>query len=423
MDAMQVRPLDEGDIHAAIRSVGGEWLHADPTVRDVVGADFRLGASIIELKCLDEEGFEKPDRQAKLAHIFRRHFPDRPVVVLDRETLPEHDRRAFDQAVVGPIKAAVTKAAKQLKQSRTEEPGAACSVLWVVNNGFTTLSHERIVALAAARARNDTSEIDVVVVSGCYYHSDGFDGYFLWPIDVAPLNPAAPFREADSLKEAWSALTTSFMTEIVRAESLPRMSKGPVRDTQFEVDGVTYVRPAPAIGGTSAFYVHGRPRLNGTGMEHCPPVATTFPLVTRHEWEELRRELGADPDLRGSFEEWRRMEGRAEGEATPLAPLVRVRTPVPAWRSWCSVGNGNRTARSLFEFANDLFSEEAMRLIQGARELRPSLLVPARSVVAVTEVIGQDMANDVSHIVRLTAGTGGGTSEQSLVTLWDMPEE
>ena len=34
----------------------------------------------------------------------------------------------------------------------------------------------------------------------------------------------------------------------------------------------------------------------------------------------------------------------------------------------------------------------------------------------VTEVIGQDMANDVSHIVRLTAGTGGGTSEQSLIT-------
>ncbi|MFK4048215.1 hypothetical protein ACI2KH_25205, partial [Roseomonas mucosa] len=276
------------------------------------------------------------------------------------------------------------------------------------------LSHQQIAALAAARARNDTSEIDVIIVSGCYYHSDGFDGYFLWPIDIVPLNAAVPFREADFVREAWSALTDAFMTELFRPESRSKASKGPVRDTQFDVDGVTYIRPAPAIGGKSPFYIHGRPRLNGTGMKYCPPVANTFPLVTRHEWEELRRELGDDPDLCESFEEWRRTEVQAEGQSTPLAPLVRVRTPIQAWWSWYSEGNCSRTARGLFGFANHLFNVEAMRLIQGARELRPSLVVPARSMVAVTEVIGQNMANDVSHIVRLTAGTGG-TSEHPLV--------
>lgn len=416
MDAMQIRPLTEEDLHFVIQSAGGEWLHPDPTVRTEIGADFRLGGTVIELKSLDEEGFDKPERQKKLARIFRSHFPHRPVIVLDRRALPAADQRAFDGAVVGPIKAAVAKAAKQLKQSRRENPGTTCSVLWMVNNGFTTLDHEQLVSLCVTRARNDTREIDAVVVSACYYHSDGFDGYFLWPLDVIPLNVGAPFREAERLREGWSGLATAVMTEIMQAENIPRMTKGPVQDTQFDVDGVTYVRPAPAIGGRSEFWARGRPRRNSTCIETCPRIATTFPLITRPEWQTLRRDLPDDLDIGETFEEWRRVEATALEEEDPLKPLVRVRTPLADWRAWCTGEGREPTGRVLFDFANHLFNAKARCLISGAREWTGRGMLPARCVVAVTEVIGQDMANDVSHVVRLTVGADGDATETVLLS-------
>lgn len=132
---------------------------------------------------------------------FRERFPARPTVVLDRRLLDAQGQRADDRIVEGPVKTAVSSARQQLQQSRTEH-NATSTVLWVINNGYSSLSYGALMEMVARRARNDSSDIDAVVVSGAYFYSDTFDSFFLWPIDCIPIHLDKPFLDFDALRDA-----------------------------------------------------------------------------------------------------------------------------------------------------------------------------------------------------------------------------
>lgn len=72
MEQFRIRPLSEADIDAVIEAAGGVRAHADADRRHSPGADYLLGEAVIELKALDDEGLVKPERQAKLATLFRK---------------------------------------------------------------------------------------------------------------------------------------------------------------------------------------------------------------------------------------------------------------------------------------------------------------------------------------------------------------
>ena len=88
----------------------------------------------------------------------------------------------------------------------------------VVNNGYTTLSHDDLKKLVEHRVLNDTKAIDAVVVAGAYLHSDGFDNYYLWPIDCVQINLERPFLDFERLREGWARLSERFMTDLVRGD-------------------------------------------------------------------------------------------------------------------------------------------------------------------------------------------------------------
>src|SRR3954452_6933473 len=269
MDAFRIRPLTEEDVRTVVESCGGAVAHPDAHQRTERGGDFILEGAAIELKLLDEEGLQKSERQAKLAKLFHNEGFNAPVVVLDRENLSKAGQRAYDRIIEGPIKNAVASARQQLKQTRTERAETTLSILWVINNGYTALNHKELTALIAHRVRNDTSNIDGVIVGGCYFHSDDFDSFFLWPLDYVPVR-LDKFRGFDALHDAWQRFAESFMSRTVVGDLGPDLFKGPVVDTQFEIDAITYVKPAPPIGGASNFFPSGRPRQNSTGLTECP---------------------------------------------------------------------------------------------------------------------------------------------------------
>lgn len=396
LHSFQIRPLTEADLDFVLEKAGGTRAHPDSDRRMHVGADYRLGVSIIELKALDEEGFTKPSRQGKLAMLFQEYEPERPVIVLDRRRLESKDQARFDRIIEGPIKTAIAKASRQLKQSRIEQDDATCSVLMVINNGYTTLDHEALKALVTHRVRQDTHEIDAVVVAGAYYHSDGFDSYFLWPIDCIPINLESPFAEFEKLRAGWNALAENFMTRLVLGERGPNPTKGPVADTKFEVGGTTYIRPAPAIGAESEFYVRGRPRKDSSGLGSCPPVGLIFPLIARADWLRLERLVPRPSDMLGSYEAWKQREAQGQAEGTPLRPFVRVPTTAEDWKAWCTE---HGETGSIFQFATERFSKRVRDLVLSAKDLDSAIIVPSCYVLAITDVIGEDRANDVSHIV------------------------
>lgn len=398
MEHFRVRTLTELDSNSIVKAAGGCRAHLDADARDRPGADYLLGEAVLELKSLNDEGLAKPERQAKLAALFRSCQPERPVIVLDRFALPVASRCEYDRILETPIKTAISKANKQLKQSRAEHPSATASILVVINNGYTALNHNDLVRMTAHRVRQDTSEIDGVVVGGCYFHSDTYDSYFLWPIDYVPVNIGRPFESYERLRSAWNDFADDFMTQVVLGKIPPDKVRGPVIDTQFDVDGIAYVKPAPPMGSKSEFFRHGRPRKDSSGLEHCPIVACTFPDMTREEWLRFRASIPlSDWDCR-TFEDWMRERAEHAALSQPLKPFVPMLVTHDDWVKWAASTEERPTIGSVARYAKELFELQVRALFATSRERISSGLVPARYVLVVTEVIGQDRANDVSHI-------------------------
>lgn len=66
-----------------------------------------------------------------------------------------------------------------------------------------------------------------------------------------------------------------------------------------------------------------------------------------------------------------------------------------AWRSTLTDGDDC----SVGQYANHLFDERARHLLLTARERSPSSILTSRYIFAITEFIGQDQANDISHVL------------------------
>lgn len=333
MQAFPIRALNEPDLDSVVEEAGGRRAHPDADKREEVGADYVLGSTVIELKLLDEEGFGKPERQAKLAQLFKPTQPERPVVVLDPDLLPDTEQRRYRNIIEQPVKGVIAKAKKQLVQTRSELPETTGSVLWIFNNGYTALDHETLEALAANRVRQDTSNIDGVIVSGCYYHSDGFDSVFLWPCSYVPIRVDHPFPEFEAVQEQFQGFANQFMTELMQLTE-PSGGKGEVRDLVFDVCGIRYVRPAPVMGSQSEFHIRGRPRANSASEGGIPPVALIVPKLTRPDMERIVGVVGVQSGALSSWEHWLEHMESARNAAISTKPLVPIAN---RWRSMAPV--------------------------------------------------------------------------------------
>jgi hypothetical protein len=397
MNHFRMRPVSEADVRSVVEAAGGRIAHPDYSARTNIGADFVLGNAIVELKALEDEGLTKPERQVKLAELFQCIDAGRPVVVIDRNRLDDSAKRDFDRIMEGPVRTAVASARKQLKQSRNEIADAKCSILMVINNGYTALDHKDLVNLVAHRVRQDTREIDGVVVAGCYMYSDTFDTFCLWHINYVPINVDRRFEQYENLRRAWDELANRVMTRLITQVPGKEESKLPVRDVTFSVEGVTFVKPAPQMGKRSDFFVNGRPRSDSSSLIELPPVATTFADLTISEWTKFRRELPGESWLKRTWDDWRLLRARVMSEAT-LKPVVYIAVTFEGWAAWKHSGQHADRVPSVANYANELFVDKVRALCDQALDRNSMRVLPASYVLAVTEEIGQDRANDVSHI-------------------------
>lgn len=385
---------------------GGRRAHLDHHRRTERNADYIIGNAVLELKILEDEGLSKLDRQAKLATLFSAIDPHRPVHVLDRSALTPAGQRVYDRAMEGPIKGAVRSAKRQLAQSRSELPETTHSIMMIVNNGNTSLDHDEIVRLASQRVRNDTETIDGVVVAGAYIHSDGFDTLALWPIDYVPITLDWSFPDYTGLRNAFQDYAERAMTEAIMSGPSPELSKGPIIDNGFDLDGITFVKPAPPLGRHSDFYINGRPRLNSTGVSTSPTVGLIFPDLVRSEWQKFRDHMPDDASLGEQFEHWMAEREDAFSQGTSLRPLVAMPITFDGWVESLGGATPPTRFRPVRDYANALFQKQISRVILGAKDFAKTQIVPSRYILAVTELIGQDQANDVSHIFLMQERPG-----------------
>lgn len=394
----RIRPLSEDrDIDFVVAQAGGRRAHEDSDRKDTRNSDYVLGRSVIELKLLDEERLEKPEAQAKIGLLFGALQPDRPVVVIDPTVIEQNDRYTYATIMQGPIRGVVRSARAQLKQSRKEIGEDVITVLFVVNNGFTAFTHEELLDHVVSRARNDTDEIDAVVVAGCYLHGDGFDTYALWPIDCVSIHEERPFIEFDALRSAWNELANRHMTEFVRGEHGLTAAKEAQSDIVFEWEGRVFVKPATPIGSESKFFGARRPRHNRLSIERVKHVAFTVPRFSPVEYRRVRAALRDEPLLE-NLDTWNDHVEEALSRSTPLRPVVAIDISRGTWEAWKRRNPGCSGLESLRAAANVRYGVEAGKLMHAAKELHSGIVVPRRYIAVAVELIGQDANNDVSRI-------------------------
>jgi hypothetical protein len=409
MDDARIGKIDERDFDEIFSKIGGRRFSTDHSREERKNADFVIGNALVELKLINEEGLEKEERRRKIADIFRARQPGRPVVVLRPDLLDEDGQRRYYSAMMGPIKTHVEKANKQLKQSATDLGGDPVRVLLLVNNGYAALSHEEFKDIAVRRTCNATHNIDAVVVAGMYFYSDTFDHYFFPRMDLFPIRVDRPFSSYDKLLAEWQAFGEGLLTRsCILDEDTHAEKRLPVQELIYNLDDVTFVMPAPPMGEPSGFFRNGRPRKNSSGIDTCPTVARTFPDFDAASWQRFRDHLTGDDFFKDSYSDWIRFRQEQEKAlGAPTKPFVPVRVTFDEWSEWCKEENCAADVRSLCEFANTLFDAAVHRLIEEAKDQGESPIVVPRFVLLVTEVIGQDKANDLSSVYLIKNDIAG----------------
>lgn len=196
------------------------------------------------------------------------------------------------------------------------------------------------------------------------------------------------------------------MTALMQQPPGKQDRKGAVVDTQFDIDNVTYVKPAPPIGGKSNFFRHGRPRLNSTGITTSPPVGIVFGDLSLGQWTKFREELQDAQWLRANYEDWKLEKADAAKQATNKRVFVSIPVIWNAWSNWADQTEDQQILTT-HRYATEVFQEKINSLISEAKDMDGETVLPNKYMLIVTEEIGQDKGNDLSHAAIVTEHPDG----------------
>jgi hypothetical protein len=401
MEYIRIKPVTEDDFDGLIASAGGSRIPEEAS------ADYRLNEAIIELKLVSEEGFEKADRQKKLATLFREAQPNRPVVLINPERLNEAEARRYYRIVETPIKSHCKKASKQLQLTAERSNPTPTRVLVILNVGYTLLSSDEFKDVCFKCVRNDTSGIDWVMCGGIYFYSDKFDNYVIAPLEEMPLDLSRPFASRSSLGEAWGQFLNKLMTDVVRNPMPFADGRMPVLDMAFDLDGVRYIKTAPGMPQSSFWPGGVAPRENSSGIDTCPTVSRTFPLLSEDEWRRFKDAMPSIARLKRTYQEWlKACPDEAQETPQPLKPLVFVEVKFDDFVSWMDEPKAKWCFSDIGEFSSEVFHQRALLLLNEAKDKNETHIVPLEYVHFALSEVGSDKGNDFASIYYISEVPG-----------------
>ena len=401
MEYVRIKTVSETDFDKLITSAGGSRIVEEDS------ADYRLNEAIIELKLVSEEGFEKTERQKKLAALFRRTQPKTPVVILKLGQLSEENLRDYYRIVETPIKNTCKKASKQLQKTAARYDQQPLRVLIILNVGYTLLSQDEFKDVCFKCVRNDTSGIDWLLCGGIYFYSDKFDTYTLAPLEELPINLARSFPSHPALIKAWGEFLDDLMTEVIRNPEPFTNGRMPVIDLIFELDGIRYIKPAPAMP-PSGFWPGGvAPRENTSGIKNCPPVASIFPKLSDSEWNRFKAAMPSTARLKNTYKHWVESYPTETAELrSVLKPLVLVEVRFEDFERWINKPKDGWKYSDVAEFSRQVLHQRALQLFEGAKDKEQARIIPLEYVHLVLTEVGNDKANDFASVFRVSETPG-----------------
>jgi hypothetical protein len=99
-----------------------------------------------------------------------------------------------------------------------------------------------------------------------------------------------------------------------------------------------------------------------------------------------------------TLDAWRDELSAANETGSLLRPFVPIAVTRDGFDLWCKEGNRPKVHSSVIEYGTALFHQKLRAIATSARELTSESILPTRYLLAITEEIGQNQANDISHI-------------------------
>jgi len=387
MERISIGKITEQDFDGIMEQAGGIRLTTEAT------ADYQLGNAIIELKFVEEEGFHKTERQEKISDLFKPLHAEWPVIPILPSKLNTELRRTYDRIIETPIKTHLRKADRQLKATANRLSTDPVRVAIILNVGYTAISPEEFEAICLKRTRNDTNNIDWLIIGGIYTYSDTFDHYFIARFQDFPIHLSQRFEQCDKLCECWGKWLTQRMEDLIR-KGPPKDQMLPVVDIAFDVNGITYVKPSPAFP-KSHFWPSGRkPRENSTGIDTCPPVGTTHVHFPEKVWTELKQLWPNERRLKNSYVEWISHVTSLDSEDEELRPYHALMLDESDLRSKLEVQDIPFSFDGLMQYSAIALGERVRPLVDEARDISKSQIETLEYILIEVFEIGDDEAFD-----------------------------
>jgi hypothetical protein len=243
--------ITESFIDKVIAKVGGRRLKGNEKREGVLNADYLLPGAVLELKIIEEEGLEKRSRQDKVKKLLTDNYILPKEVDIDIKRIPDEIKPEYRKILSGPIKTAVKKAAKQIKETRVQlKRELDLGILLAVNNGYASLPHDEFENLVLSTARRDTSQIDFIVCSSPEHHQGDFDTYVFLSTHCYPIQGGLSYPKSDELIQGINDVFGEAMTLMMRNQMDPKLwdnNLPPVTDIYFDGDDVRFIRKAPEV--------------------------------------------------------------------------------------------------------------------------------------------------------------------------------
>jgi hypothetical protein len=403
MEYLNFSRLTEKDFDDIIEMVGGERFTDDPSI-ETKNCDYRYENILIELKIIEEEPIEKQSKQNKLAKLFR---SDIKTVILNPLDLDYENKRKYYNELSTPIKTAIKKASQQLKISSDNKE---YKISIIVNNGLSMTMPDEFFDIAVRRTKNDTSNIDLLIVCGVYHFSDGFDTIATAMFkDVEIQNKEKPNDFIEKLREAWNVKVNDYMTQQIISTEIER-TKPPIKDIYFELNNIRYVKPPIQWGKESDFYgKQGRPRFDTTGMETCPPVGVVMPIFDLESYNFVKGNISEVDNylLRNNLKDYLTwVEKERKDNDDLLKPIVPIKISKEELIKISPPFSFNGIGIALLP----VFQEEVVKIAENSYEFNNTPISNNYILLQVNE-IGMDKANDIAFISHNRTRMSGETQE------------
>ena len=207
--------INEKYIETVVVDCGGRRLTGQERAFEKhKNADFIVDDFIFELKELQEEGLDKPERRQKISNLFCPYYSDTEAIYIDPSILSELDRMKYFSIISSPIEKKVKEAFKQVKDTKQRLSDKYKLGLIYLNSGYLSLPHDVFDAEVRRYVNKADLSFDEVITLSVSGQTNGFDLYVNFYFD--PKEPA--YSETKKLQSSWWKNTEDMMTKLVRGE-------------------------------------------------------------------------------------------------------------------------------------------------------------------------------------------------------------